>query len=154
VQIVDGMEQLPPEYQKIPPEYQQFVAKGESEDFWTDLYDKKKLTQPINTIEEKWKLLPAFLKVRGLVRQHIDSFNYFINYELKKIMKANEKVTSEHDSTFYLKYTNIYVGKPNVEEEIVPIRPQHCRLRDLTYSAPIYVDIQYIRYALTVNNSL
>ena len=32
--------------------------------------------------QEKWKLLPAFLKVKGLVRQHIDSFNYFINTEV------------------------------------------------------------------------
>ena len=32
--------------------------------------------------QEKWKLLPAFLKVKGLVRQHIDSFNYFINVEV------------------------------------------------------------------------
>ncbi|CAG0899607.1 unnamed protein product [Darwinula stevensoni] len=52
---------------------------------------------------EKWKLLPAFLKVRGLVKQHIDSFNYFVIVEIKKIVKANEKVTCEADPTFYVK---------------------------------------------------
>lgn len=45
-------------------------------------------------VEEKWKLLPAFLKIKGLVKQHIDSFNYFINVEIKKIVMANQKVTS------------------------------------------------------------
>ena len=33
-------------------------------------------------LQEKWRLLPAFLKVKGLVKQHIDSFNYFINSEV------------------------------------------------------------------------
>jgi len=54
--------------------------------------------------QDKWKLLPSFLKVRGLVKQHIDSFNYFINVDLKKIVLANEKVTSDVDPQFYLKY--------------------------------------------------
>ncbi|PIK44762.1 putative DNA-directed RNA polymerase III subunit RPC2-like, partial [Apostichopus japonicus] len=97
---------------------------------------------------DKWKLLPAFLKVRGLVRQHIDSFNYFINVEIKKIMKANERVTSDADPNFYLKYMNIYVGSPDVEEGFnitKPISPHECRLRDMTYSAPITVDIEYTR---------
>lgn len=50
--------------------------------------------------------MPAFLKVKGLVKQHIDSFNYFINVELKKILKANERVTSDVDDSFYLQYVN------------------------------------------------
>ena len=48
-------------------------------------------------------MLPAFLKVKGLVKQHTDSFNYFLNVDLQKIVKANERVTSDIDSSFYLK---------------------------------------------------
>ncbi|PVD29148.1 hypothetical protein C0Q70_11745 [Pomacea canaliculata] len=110
--------------------------------------DKEQLSASVKTIEEKWKLLPAFLKVKGLVKQHIDSFNYFINVELKKIMKANDKVTSDADPNFYLKYLNIYVGMPDVEEGFnitKPITPHECRLRDMTYSAPITVDVEYTR---------
>ncbi|KAJ1875022.1 DNA-directed RNA polymerase III complex subunit Rpc2, partial [Coemansia sp. RSA 486] len=47
--------------------------------------DAKSLTKPIPTAEDKWQLLPAFLRVKGLVKQHIDSFNYFIEVDLKKI---------------------------------------------------------------------
>lgn len=47
--------------------------------------------------------MPAFLSVKGLVKQHIDSFNYFIGIDIKKIMKANEKVHSDADPSFYLK---------------------------------------------------
>ena len=49
------------------------------------------LRQPIKEIEEKWKLVPAFLQTRGLVKQHTDSFNYLINQGLHKILKANAK---------------------------------------------------------------
>lgn len=53
--------------------------------------------------QEKWKLVPAFLRVKGLVKQHIDSFNYFINVEIKKIVEANNKVTCDADPLFYIK---------------------------------------------------
>ncbi|XP_064629058.1 DNA-directed RNA polymerase III subunit RPC2-like [Lineus longissimus] len=116
------------------------------EDMETD--EKEKLTAPVSKIEEKWKLLPAFLKVKGLVKQHIASFNYFINTDIKSIMKANEKITSDADPNFYMKYLNIYVGNPDVEEGFnitKPISPHECRLRDMTYSAPITVDVEYTR---------
>ena len=31
-------------------------------------------------------------------------------------MRANEKITSDADPMFYLKYLNIHVGSPDVEE--------------------------------------
>ena len=108
----------------------------------------KKLAEPVKEISEKWQLLPAFLKVKGLVRQHIDSYNYFINEEIKNIVKANEKVISSADPMFYLKYLNVHVGQPNVEEGFnitKEVTPHDCRLRDMTYSAPITVDIEYTR---------
>lgn len=40
-------------------------------------------------LEEKWKLVPAFLKNKGLVKQHIDSFDYFIKVEVFEIQFKN-----------------------------------------------------------------
>uniref|UniRef100_A0AAR5P0J4 DNA-directed RNA polymerase n=2 Tax=Dendroctonus ponderosae TaxID=77166 RepID=A0AAR5P0J4_DENPD len=104
--------------------------------------------QPVKEIEEKWKLVPAFLKIKGLVKQHIDSFNYFINVDIKKIVEANNYVTCDADPLFYIKYTNVYVGSPDVDEGFNISKlttPHECRLRDMTYSAPITVDIEYSR---------
>ena len=98
--------------------------------------------------QDKWLLLPAFLKVKGLVKQHIDSFNYFVDVDIKNIVKANNKVTSDVDPRFWLKYTDINVGFPDRnEDEAIDKRvtPNECRLRDITYSAPIIVTIQYTR---------
>ena len=89
------------------PEPQQAdgVADPENEANQVLLKDPTKLTSPIKTVEDKYELLPAFLKVRGLVKQHIDSFNYFIDHEIKKIVRAkgNEKLSLESDPNFYLK---------------------------------------------------
>lgn len=32
---------------------------------------------------------------RGLVKQHIDSFDYFLNVELRNIVEANKEVRSD-----------------------------------------------------------
>ena len=42
-------------------------------------------------------------------------------------------MTCDTDPNFYLKYTNIHVGKPCVEEDYIveDITPQQCRLRDM-----------------------
>ena len=45
------------------------------------------------------------------------------------------------------RYTDIFVGQPQVEEDYITssITPQQCRLRDMTYAAPITVDVEYTR---------
>ena len=119
--------------------------------------DPATLTRPIKSLSEKYRLVPAFLKVRGLVRQHIDSYNHLVNHEIKKIVRAasNNKVTVACDPNFYLRYLDVHVGRPSVEEDYRarpvalhqcrPITPHQCRLRDITYSAPVTVDIEYTR---------
>lgn len=117
--------------------------------------DMDDLTKPIKTVEEKWKLLPHFLRMRGLMRQHIDSFNHFINVGIKEIVaaKSNQEVTSDADPNFFLQYTDIYVGEPNLEDHHdaasfqsnVTVTPFQCRLRDCTYAAPLYVNVRYKR---------
>ncbi|KAG5420472.1 RET1 [Candida metapsilosis] len=127
-------------------------SKSVADDAFNELfkpeYKGKRLTDEINTAEDKWNLLPAFLKIKGLVKQHLDSFNYFVDVDLKKILNANSLVLSDVDPDFYVKYIDIRVGHkstspPGTKEVILP--PHECRLRDLTYSAPIYVDVEYTR---------
>ena len=103
------------------------------------------LRAPIADLEEKWKLVPAFLQTRGLVKQHTDSFNYLINQGLAKILRANAR--QEIDPNFYWEYEKIEVGMPGIEymSREDPVTPHECRLRDMTYSAPIKVDLVYIK---------
>lgn len=108
------------------------------------------LDAPIGSLKDKWRALPHFLQVRSLMRQHIDSFDYFVNTEMKEIVQSPSacEIRSDHDPKFYLRYTDCWVGEPNVEEDshsTTQATPNQCRLRDCTYSAPIYVNIRYTR---------
>jgi len=113
-------------------------------------YNGKKLTDPISTKDDKFQLLPAFLKVKGLVKQHIDSYNFFVEQEIKEIVRANRTIRSDVDSNFWLEFTDIRVDRPrrqdhNEGKTTRPVSPMECRLRDMTYAAPILVDVVYIR---------
>jgi len=106
-------------------------------------------------MQDKWLLLPAFLKAKGLVKQHIDSFNYFVDVDLKKIVKANNKITSDINPKFWLKYTNVRVGMPqrhDAEAIDLHVTPHECRLRDTSYFAPIVVSVEYTRGSQIVHN--
>lgn len=115
-------------------------------------YYQKSLTDPIDTATDKWNLLPAFLKVKGLVKQHIDSYNYFVQIQLKKIVAASAEIRSDVDPNFYIRFHDIYLGTPRRADEeqseaVVEsdVTPNECRLRDMTYAAPILVDFEYVR---------
>nr|ALK02064.1 RNA polymerase III second largest subunit [Wickerhamiella domercqiae] len=111
-------------------------------------YKGKHLADPVDTPQDKWNLLPAFLQVKGLVKQHLDSFNYFVETDIRKIVRANELILSEVDPEFYFKYLDIRIGTPqrnDINSFTTHITPHECRLRDLTYAAPIYVDVEYTR---------
>ena len=43
---------------------------------------------PIGSLKDKWRMVPHFLKLRSLMRQHIDSFDHFVNIDLKKIVQS------------------------------------------------------------------
>ncbi|SCP02519.1 DNA-directed RNA polymerase III subunit RPC2, putative [Plasmodium malariae] len=128
----------------VEKEFAGLVVKNKKHN--KNIYEKSK---SINNLNEKWKLLPAYLKVKGLVKQHIESYNYFIKREIKTIMNAttNKIIKSDIDEHFYVEFLDISVGRPSVEENMIETKltPQICRQRDLTYSAPIYVDVEYVK---------
>jgi len=62
--------------------------------------------------QDNWKLVRKFIKTKGVIKQYTDSFNYFINVDIKEIVKANNELVSHNDPTLYLKYLDIRVGTP------------------------------------------
>ena len=82
----------------------------------TSMYKVLGLSDPVKTAEGKWLLLPVFLKAKGLVEQHIDSLDYFVNHDLRNLLNTNNCVTSDVEPKFFLVYTNIYVGMPEQDD--------------------------------------
>eukprot|EP00929_Paragymnodinium_shiwhaense_P118575 TRINITY_DN90492_c0_g1_i1.p1 TRINITY_DN90492_c0_g1~~TRINITY_DN90492_c0_g1_i1.p1 ORF type:complete len:1191 (-),score=260.04 TRINITY_DN90492_c0_g1_i1:192-3764(-) len=101
----------------------------------------------VPSMGDKWRLVDSFLEYRGLITQHITSFNHFLQVGMNEIITAdsNVEVRSGSDARWFLRYEKIQVGAPSWQEDmsVVKTTPHMCRLRDLTYSAPIYVDILY-----------
>ena len=98
-------------------------------------------------LKDKWLLIPEYLRVKGLVRQHIESFNHFLTHKIAKIIETNNEVKSTVDPQFFVRYVGVRVGTPSMEVQFDEqmITPTQCRLQDLTYAAPIYVDVHYRR---------
>lgn len=48
------------------------------------------------------------------MKQHMDSFNYFVKTNIKKIVRANDTVASKFDTSICLRYKDVWIGKPSI----------------------------------------
>ncbi|EZG46753.1 DNA-directed RNA polymerase beta subunit [Gregarina niphandrodes] len=105
------------------------------------------LAEPVPEIPDKWELLPAFLRAKGFIKQHIDSYNHFVKVEMGQIVRAETArlLRSEVDPKFFLEFLDCRVGQPRLMSgsQSLKLTPMQCRQRDMTYSAPILVDMEY-----------
>ncbi len=96
---------------------------------------------------EEHILVKEFLKNHSLVESNIISFNNFIEERMQEIVtELSENIP---DEDFEINLGNVVVGKPNIVESdgsSRPITPAEARLRNLTYSAPIWMEMT-INYA-------
>ena len=62
--------------------------------------------EPVGSLQEKLRLLPYFLQLRSILRQHINSFDHFVDVAMKEIVNSPSasKIRSDHDPKFYLRY--------------------------------------------------
>lgn len=91
----------------------------------------------------------------GLVRQQLDSFDEFIQMNVQRMVEDSPPIELQGEvqhgdggidkpPKYILKFEQIYVSKPTHWEKDgapSPMMPNEARLRNLTYSAPLYVDI-------------
>jgi len=92
---------------------------------------------------DTWPLVEAFFEEKGLVRQHLDSYNDFIEHKLQQVIDEIGGIQLEIEG-LDIKFGRIRLGKPSVKEadgSRPQILPNEARLRNLTYSAPIYLEM-------------
>ncbi|MFX1505013.1 MAG: DNA-directed RNA polymerase subunit B [Promethearchaeota archaeon] len=91
------------------------------------------------TNDDKWKVLKSMYNEFGLVRQHLYSFNEFVEKKLNEIVQERPKIEPDIEG-FYVKLEGIDVGEPSVREadgSERTIYPMEARIRNLIYSAPL-----------------
>ncbi|MHA2186346.1 MAG: DNA-directed RNA polymerase subunit B, partial [Promethearchaeota archaeon] len=98
--------------------------------------------------KNKWSLIENFLQEEGLVKQHINSYNEFIENNLQVIIHEIKDIPIESEKySLSIQFGKITVGSPRVIEvdgAERQIYPMEARIRNLTYAAPIYLDMKTI----------
>ena len=77
---------------------------------WLRITDPRKplliADEPVGSLKDIWRLLPYFLQPRSMLRQHLNSFDHFVDVAKKEIVSSPSacKIRSDHDPKFYLRY--------------------------------------------------
>ena len=105
--------------------------------------------------DDCWTVITSFFNQKGLVRQQLDSFDEFVQNTMQELVdenaelildQADQHTGHEADVTrrYEIRFGQIYLSRPTVTEadgSVVPVFPQEARLRNLTYSSPLYIDM-------------
>uniref|UniRef100_A0A7E4UL11 DNA-directed RNA polymerase subunit beta n=1 Tax=Panagrellus redivivus TaxID=6233 RepID=A0A7E4UL11_PANRE len=138
-------------YDDLPSENGDLVEEGvEMEEEDGDAIEGNEAWQ-----EACWAVISAYFDEKGLVRQQLDSFDEFVQMIVQRIVEDTPPVELQTEVQHYsgdldnpkqfsLKFGQIYLSRPtHWEKDGAPtaLMPNEARLRNLTYSAPLYVDV-------------
>jgi DNA-directed RNA polymerase beta subunit len=93
-------------------------------------------------------LIKKYFEEHSFVNSDIESFNYFIEKELQCIIDENKiiepTIIPHNIDEFKIRLDKIWVTKPEITEadgSKRPIYPIEARLRKISYSAPIFIEV-------------
>jgi len=130
------------------------------------------------TQEDAWAVISAYFDEKGLVRQQLDSFNEFIQNTMQELVDDSgsirvspeiqhlvgydeqgfeEVMGSDTKKVFEVKFGQVYLSKPTTVEKdgtVTNMFPHEARLRNLTYAAPLYVDVTMNEYRVPTDTNV
>ncbi|MBI4143741.1 DNA-directed RNA polymerase subunit B'' [Candidatus Woesearchaeota archaeon] len=93
-------------------------------------------------------LITKYFQENSFVKSDTESFNTFVEKELPAIFEENKEILPTiiptNVESFKIKIDKVWVTKPEITEadgSKRPIYPQEARLRQLSYAAPIFIEI-------------
>src|SRR3989344_3753041 len=101
---------------------------------------------------DKHILIKKYLEQHSLVESNIRSFNDFVTHRMQQIVNEVNETINKEDVEVTL--GKIRIGKPDVIEadgSVSKITPTEARLRNLTYAAPVYVELT-VKYGEQADN--
>ena len=121
-------------------------------------------------IETPWLIIETYFHgkhLERLVRHQIESYNFFVNEQLPKTIENfnNVRVCSEkdyfpefqkHALEMEISFDNFQLDRPKIHENNGAIRllfPQDARLRNVTYSSTMLIDVQ-VKYMIRTGERL
>jgi len=95
-----------------------------------------------------WALIDSYFRDKNIAQMEIDSFNQFVEKKLPEIVEENKEVVPKIEEV-KVEFENINVLKPRIVEADGSPRneffPMEARLRNRTYSSPIYLTMKLLR---------
>ncbi|CAB4492228.1 DNA-directed RNA polymerase II subunit RPB2 [Rhizophagus irregularis] len=121
-----------------------------------EVYQADSELEPDINQEDCWTVISSFFHDKGLVRQQLDSFDEFVQNTMQEIVDENKNLVlqtvagnqgGEGDKAkrYYIRFGQVYLSKPTMTEadgSVQAMFPQEARLRNLTYAAPLYVNMK------------
>lgn len=109
------------------------------------------------TAEDCWTVISAFFETKGLVSQQLDSFDEFVSTTMQELVEQNSLLTLDQNSPpsedeydpivcrrYEIKFGTVLLSRPAMTEgdgSTSAMLPQEARLRNLTYSSPLYLEM-------------
>ncbi len=104
--------------------------------------EKAETEKKIEEVKDKKTLIIKYLQQHSLIESNILSFNYFMENKLQEIINNINDELSRDEVELWL--GKISIGKPQTIEADGSIRnilPIEAKIRKITYSAPMYLEI-------------
>eukprot|EP00049_Salpingoeca_infusionum_P018639 m.358096 g.358096 ORF g.358096 m.358096 type:complete len:1157 (-) comp18035_c0_seq1:234-3704(-) len=106
-----------------------------------------------------WTIVGSYFKKHGLVRQQLESYNNFADIAVARIINEQDDIEYEGRPQFtgndneaqrreIIRFNQVFMSRPMLYEEdgaSSPFFPNAARLRNLTYSAQLFIDIEHTR---------
>ena len=93
--------------------------------------------------DDLWIVMRKYFEEKGLVRQHLDSYERFIKELLPSILEEFKEIRITDKIKLVIEKYRIDSPKWTSVEGIEESKtPMECRLRNLTYATPIYVSVR------------
>ncbi|KAI9682946.1 MAG: DNA-dependent RNA polymerase II [Trizodia sp. TS-e1964] len=109
------------------------------------------------TAEDCWTVISAFFDKKGLVSQQLDSFDEFVSTTMQELIDENNQLILDQNTPpsdddrdpialrrYEIKFGTILLSRPAMTEgdgSTNVLLPQEARLRNLTYSSPMYLEM-------------
>ncbi|RPA85461.1 beta and beta-prime subunits of DNA dependent RNA-polymerase [Ascobolus immersus RN42] len=107
------------------------------------------------TSEDCWQVISAFFDKKGLVSQQIDSFDEFVLSTMQELVSEDSILTLDQNTPanddgivlrrYEIQFEQVFLTRPTVTEgdgTTNPLLPHEARLRNLTYSAPLFIEMR------------
>lgn len=113
------------------------------------------------TAEDCWTVVSSFFDTKGLVSQQLDSFDEFVSTTMQEIVNENSEITLDQNlpqaedepneailRRYSIQFGQVLLSRPAMTESdgsTTTMVPQEARLRNLTYSSPMYLSMTWTK---------